>query len=357
MAFELKNDYSNSDANILAMQDSLDSTFFGKIDSITLTEFDSSTVPAIAAGSAVECNGALYKATTEIAISTTDPVTDSTVADGTVYALLVPTSGTASSSTTDTTGYATTTTEITLASAGTGTILVGDRVQFAGDSHTYEVTTGDADVSDGGSIVIASPGLLTAIAASATAITIYSGSLTSAFTATAPTWSDSKQGYYGTTDQANYRYIGGATKATASYSDKFIIKNTPLITDMKGINLTGNADISGDVSIGGDVSIVGDIDLTSNFQQFEQIKYYTGTLNASGTASFDSGLSDLENYIVLHAMFLFVDATYGKWINRGTLSTNLYLSTSTSSPNYILLTFDDAYAENADYRIVIAKIL
>jgi len=275
MSGVLLNDFSNSDSNILKVQSTLDKTFFGKIDTITLTEFDSSTVPAIAAGSVVENNGSLYQFATEEAISTTDPGTSSTVADGTVYVLLVP---------------------------GTGTI-------------------------------------------------------TAAFTATAPTWSDSKQGWYGTGDEANYRYIGGATKATASYSDKFIIKNTPLITDMKGINLTGNADISGDVSIGGDVSIVGDIDLTSNFQQFEQIKYYTGTLNASGTASFDSGLSDLENYIVLHAMFLFVDATYGKWINQGTLSTNLYLSTSTSSPNYILLTFDDAYAENADYRIVIAKIL
>jgi len=354
MAFELKNDYSNSDANILAMQDALDSTFFGKIDSITLTEFDSATVPAIAAGSAVECNGALYKATTEIAISTTDPVTDSTVADGTVYALLVPTSGTASSSTTDTTGYATTTTEITLASAGTGTILVGDRVQFAGDSHTYEVTTGDADVSDGGSIVIASPGLLASIAASAVAITIYSGSLTSAFTATAPTWSDSKQGWYGTGDQANYRYIARALKATASYTEKYIMVG--YYEYIENVKLKD--------SVLEDVEISGDIELGTNFQQFQQIEYFTGTLDASGKAFFDSGLSNLENYIVLDVAWYQLATPGGFWQSPGsklTLGTvgdifaRLYDSELTSNANCISIEGGSTtYSKN--YRITLLKI-
>ena len=79
MAGTLINDYSNSDSNILAVQSTLDKTFFGKIDSITLTEFDSSTVPAIAAGSVVENNGAIYSFSSEESISLTDPVTSATV--------------------------------------------------------------------------------------------------------------------------------------------------------------------------------------------------------------------------------------------------------------------------------------
>lgn len=82
------------------------------------------------------------------------------------------TKGTASSATTDDTGYAIGSTTITLASAGTGTILAGDVVTFAGDTTKYLVTTGDSDVSDGGTIVLAEPGLKVAIAASATAITV-----------------------------------------------------------------------------------------------------------------------------------------------------------------------------------------
>lgn len=82
------------------------------------------------------------------------------------------TAGTASSSTTNNAGYAIGATTITLASAGTGTILAGDSITFAGDSNVYTVVTGDSDVSNGGSIVIAAPGLRQAIAASATAITV-----------------------------------------------------------------------------------------------------------------------------------------------------------------------------------------
>lgn len=82
------------------------------------------------------------------------------------------TKGTASGATTDATGYAVGSTTITLASAGTGTILAGDVVTFAGDTNKYLVTTGDSDVSNGGTIVLAEPGLRVAIPASATAITV-----------------------------------------------------------------------------------------------------------------------------------------------------------------------------------------
>jgi len=86
------------------------------------------------------------------------------------------TKGTGASATTNTAGYAVGATTITLASAGTGTIVAGDVITFAGDTNQYVVTTGDADVSGGGTVVLAAPGLRQAIAASATAITVVASS-------------------------------------------------------------------------------------------------------------------------------------------------------------------------------------
>ena len=138
MAGDKVNTYAQDDSDILALQLTTDKTFKG-YHQLTLTEYGTSTVPAIAAGSAIECNGALYKFDTEEAISTTDPVTSATVADGTVYVCIVPGATTA----------------------------------------------------------------------------------TAAFTATAPTWSDSKQGWYGTGGQANYRYVNfRMDKSGAYYYDK-----------------------------------------------------------------------------------------------------------------------------------------
>jgi hypothetical protein len=81
------------------------------------------------------------------------------------------TAGTASGATTDATGYAAGLKTVTLASAGTGTIVEGDVITFAGDSQQYAVTSGDADVSGGGTISF-QPGLKQAIPTSATAITV-----------------------------------------------------------------------------------------------------------------------------------------------------------------------------------------
>jgi len=81
--------------------------------------------------------------------------------------------GTGALATTNAAGYAIGATVITLAAAGTGTILVGDTVQFAGDAHNYVVVAGDADVSDGGTITL-NTGLLQAIPAAATALTLVS---------------------------------------------------------------------------------------------------------------------------------------------------------------------------------------
>jgi len=83
-----------------------------------------------------------------------------------------PTVGTGASATTNTAGYAIGATVITLASAGTGTIIAGDVITFTGDTNKYIVTSGDADVSNGGTITLAAPGLRKALAASAIAITV-----------------------------------------------------------------------------------------------------------------------------------------------------------------------------------------
>ena len=81
------------------------------------------------------------------------------------------TAGTASGATTDNAGYAVGVETITLASAGTGTILTGDVFTIAGDTQTYVVVTGDADVSGGGTVTF-KPALKIAITTAATAITL-----------------------------------------------------------------------------------------------------------------------------------------------------------------------------------------
>lgn len=99
------------------------------------------------------------------------------ILESVMFSTWTATSGTASGATTDSAGYAIGITTINLASAGTGTIIVGDVITFAGDSNPYVVLTGDTDVSDAGSVVIQAPGLIVAIATSPAAITIRSTDL------------------------------------------------------------------------------------------------------------------------------------------------------------------------------------
>lgn len=80
--------------------------------------------------------------------------------------------GTSAGSTVNAAGYAIGATELTLSSAGTGAIIAGDVVTFQGDANKYVVVSGDTDVSNGGSITIASPGLLSAMIASTRTITV-----------------------------------------------------------------------------------------------------------------------------------------------------------------------------------------
>ena len=80
----------------------------------------------------------------------------------------VVTKGTGAAYTTSAAGFAVGATSIPIIT-GTGTVLAGDVVTFAGDTNKYVVATG---VAAPGTIVLAAPGLRVAIAASATAMTI-----------------------------------------------------------------------------------------------------------------------------------------------------------------------------------------
>lgn len=86
--------------------------------------------------------------------------------------IITSVAGTGANATTNNAGYAVGSTVITLASAGTGTIVAGDVITFAGDTNKYVVASGDADTSNGGTITLAAPGLRKAIANSATNITV-----------------------------------------------------------------------------------------------------------------------------------------------------------------------------------------
>lgn len=79
-----------------------------------------------------------------------------------------PTKGTGSAYTTTAAGFAVGTTSIPLIT-GSGTILAGDVVTFAGDTNKYVVGTG---ISAPGTIVLNKPGLRVAIPAAATAVTV-----------------------------------------------------------------------------------------------------------------------------------------------------------------------------------------
>lgn len=86
------------------------------------------------------------------------------------------TKGTGTSYTSSTAGFPVGTTDIPIIT-GTGTVLAGDIVTFAGDTNKYVVVTG---VAAPGTISIAAPGLRVALAASAVAMTIgasYTGNL------------------------------------------------------------------------------------------------------------------------------------------------------------------------------------
>lgn len=76
------NFYSNADTSITDVQNTLDATFIGK-ESVSLTEWLTTTESQIAAGSILENNGTLFEVTTDTDI-------DGSPTDGKVYIYLIP---------------------------------------------------------------------------------------------------------------------------------------------------------------------------------------------------------------------------------------------------------------------------
>lgn len=95
--------------------------------------------------------------------------------------VLTSVAGTAAGATTNAAGYAIGATVLTLASAGTGTLIAGDVVTFAGDTNKYVIASGDTDVSNGGTFTLALPGLLVAMSAATKAITVVAAAARNCF--------------------------------------------------------------------------------------------------------------------------------------------------------------------------------
>lgn len=143
MAGTLINTYSQLDSDILAVQLTLDKTR-KSLHAVSLTNYDNTSEPQIAAGSVIEVNGGFYE------FEANETITGSP-SDGTVYIMIVP---------------------------GTTTC-------------------------------------------------------TAQYTNTAPTWSDSKQGFYGTGGSANYRYLEfRLVKNSSSWTPKKILSRD--VNDIAG---------------------------------------------------------------------------------------------------------------------------
>jgi hypothetical protein len=177
MAGNIINTYTQLDTDILALQLTSDANFVGK-HNISLTNYDTTGVPAIAAGSIVECNGALFEFTADEAVT-------GTPSNGTVYIQIVPSTTTC----------------------------------------------------------------------------------TAAFTNTAPTWSDAKQGFYGTGDAANYRYLEfEMTRSSATvYSNKHTFTHDDNVKlDKLAVNaITATTITTDDITITDDLTLNDDLILAA----------------------------------------------------------------------------------------------
>ena len=66
-------------------------------------------------------------------------------------------------------------------------------------------------------------------------IMIDPSTITAEWTTTAPTWSDAKQGWYGTGDDAEKRYVGGCYYDGSDYTKKFVYIARDVIVDLDDI--------------------------------------------------------------------------------------------------------------------------
>ena len=276
MAGRIINTYTQLDTDILALQLTEDASFVGK-HNISLTNYDTTGLPAIAAGSIIECNGALAEFESEEAIT-------GSPSNGTVYIQIVPSTTTA----------------------------------------------------------------------------------TAQFTNTAPTWSDAKQGFYGTGAAANYRYLEFEMyKYVTSYSNKKKITHDDNvkfdILSASSISASGNISAdniltTGGLSIAGDITIQPSSILSGGYVKSPSFgSRYTSTGAQTANAIFDS----------LVASYFTYGRVSGQVYNANGIiktSTSLFLYihsisySETSNPNNVRIYgvrsdtfgYDSIYLENGD---------
>jgi len=213
------NNYSSIDSNILEMQLTEDASFIGQ-HTVSLTNYKTTTIPQIAAGSKVEVSGALY------GFSSAESIGGS-ASDGVNYIVIIP-----------------------------------------------NTTTCTAE-----------------------------------WRQTAPTWSDAKQGYYGTGGSANYRYLNfKITKVGTSYTKQVYYYDDNVVLNQADITtaniLTGVIDsltVTGDTNLSSGKKIYYDgvghfgYDITGQVMRYKNVSVAT---NSSGMGYVAHGIANGKSNII-----------------------------------------------------------
>jgi len=112
-----------------------------------------------------------------------------------------------------------------------------------------------------------------------------SQTITAEYTDTAPTWSDSKQGYYASAASTT-RYVGGVTKGgAASYQNAFIIEPTQSAqTFMGSVTVDDNLVVSGAMTLAGTLTAESTITLSQDTGAYLYGPQYTYKLDDSNLA-------------------------------------------------------------------------
>lgn len=161
-------------------------------------------------------------------------------------------------------------------------------------------------------------------------------SITAQFTNTAPTWSDSKQGWYGTGGSAGYRYWPGKiVKASSTYTKELF--STSLISQSTFSSSTGALTTPG---------IVGNLAL------FTGVSVLTGSLSTSpATVSYPSGFT-VSNTVIISLMALDGAA---EWATPGAGFSGTGGLMATMTSGNISIIFGSIF-NGQSYRLILAKI-
>jgi len=231
MAGSIINTYTQLDTDILALQLTSDANFAGK-HTVSLTNYNTTGLPAIAAGSIIEVSGALYEFTSDEAIT-------GSPSNGAVYIQIIPGATTC----------------------------------------------------------------------------------TAAFTNTAPTWSDAKQGFYGTDAAANYRYLEyKMTKSGTSYGNKQRITYDDNLDNLTANTITATTINATDLNVTDDLTLGDDLSLATGSRLYGG--YIESPLAVKRQYINTTGNYELGNtiYDTLSAVLSLIRA--GEYIAHGILHQN-----------------------------------